>query len=45
MIDELMADGADSTRVVVRVTDEFGAVRPGRWRTIPLSSRWKGRHG
>ncbi len=24
---ELMADGADSTRVVVRVTDEFGAVR------------------
>jgi beta-galactosidase len=25
---ELMADGADSTRVVVRVTDEFGAVRP-----------------
>jgi beta-galactosidase len=25
---ELVADGADSTRVVVRVTDEFGAVRP-----------------
>jgi beta-galactosidase len=25
---ELIADGADSTRVVVRVTDEFGAVRP-----------------
>jgi beta-galactosidase len=25
---ELMADGADTTRVVVRVTDEFGAVRP-----------------
>ena len=25
---ELMADGADSTRVVLRVTDEFGAVRP-----------------
>jgi beta-galactosidase len=24
---ELMADGADSTRVVLRVTDEFGAVR------------------
>ncbi|MGB7546191.1 MAG: glycoside hydrolase family 2 TIM barrel-domain containing protein [Terracidiphilus sp.] len=24
---ELMADGADTTRVVVRVTDEFGAVR------------------
>lgn len=25
---ELMADGADTTRVVVRVTDEFGAARP-----------------
>ena len=25
---ELTADGADSTRVVLRVTDEFGAVRP-----------------
>ncbi len=25
---ELIADGADTTRVVVRVTDEFGAVRP-----------------
>jgi len=25
---ELMADGADSTRVVLRVTDEFGAVHP-----------------
>jgi beta-galactosidase len=25
---ELIADGADSTRVVLRVTDEFGAVRP-----------------
>src|SRR5579863_4742753 len=25
---ELMADGADSTRVVIRVTDEFGAPRP-----------------
>ena len=24
----LAADGADSTRVVLRVTDEFGAVRP-----------------
>ena len=24
----LVADGADSTRVVVRVTDEFGAIRP-----------------
>ncbi|KAA6461194.1 glycoside hydrolase family 2 protein [Acidobacteria bacterium AB60] len=25
---DLMADGADCTRVVVRVTDEFGAIRP-----------------
>ncbi len=25
---ELLADGADTTRVVVRVTDEFGAIRP-----------------
>jgi beta-galactosidase len=25
---QLLADGADSTRVVIRVTDEFGAVRP-----------------
>ena len=25
---ELIADGADSTRVVLRITDEFGAVRP-----------------
>jgi beta-galactosidase len=25
---ELNADGADSTRVVLRVTDEFGAIRP-----------------
>jgi beta-galactosidase len=25
---ELMADGADTTRVVFRVTDEFGAIRP-----------------
>jgi len=24
----LLADGADSTRVVLRVTDEFGAIRP-----------------
>src|SRR5262249_36608714 len=24
----LVADGADSTRVVFRVTDEFGAIRP-----------------
>lgn len=26
--DELIADGSDTTRVVVRVTDEFGAARP-----------------
>jgi len=25
---ELVADGADATRVVLRVTDEFGAIRP-----------------
>jgi beta-galactosidase len=25
---KLMADGADTTRVVLRVTDEFGAIRP-----------------
>ena len=25
---ELIADGADTTRVVLRVTDEFGAIRP-----------------
>jgi beta-galactosidase len=25
---QLIADGADSTRVVLRVTDEFGAVQP-----------------
>ena len=25
---KLIADGADSTRVVLRVTDEFGAIRP-----------------
>jgi beta-galactosidase len=25
---QLIADGADSTRVVLRVTDEFGAIRP-----------------
>ena len=25
---ELMADGADTTRVVIRVTDEFGNIRP-----------------
>jgi len=25
---QLVADGADSTRVVLRVTDEFGAIRP-----------------
>ena len=37
---ELIADGADATRVVVRVTDEFGAIR--HTRTIPLRLRWKG---
>jgi beta-galactosidase len=26
--EQLVADGADSTRVVLRVTDEFGAIRP-----------------
>jgi beta-galactosidase len=26
--EQLLADGADSTRVVLRVTDEFGAIRP-----------------
>ena len=25
---KLIADGADTTRVVLRVTDEFGAIRP-----------------
>jgi beta-galactosidase len=24
----LIADGADSTRIILRVTDEFGAIRP-----------------
>jgi beta-galactosidase len=32
----LMADGADSTRVVLRVTDEFGAIRPFANDAIPL---------
>jgi beta-galactosidase len=32
----LMADGADSTRVVLRVTDEFGAIRPFASDAIPL---------
>jgi beta-galactosidase len=27
-VTKLLADGADSTRVVLRVTDEFGAIRP-----------------
>jgi beta-galactosidase len=26
--DRLIGDGADATRVVMRVTDEFGAIRP-----------------
>jgi beta-galactosidase len=33
---ELIADGADSTRVVLRVTDEFGAVRPFATNAIKL---------
>jgi len=33
---KLSADGADSTRVVLRVTDEFGAVRPFANDAIPL---------
>jgi beta-galactosidase len=32
----LMADGADSTRVVLRVTDEFGTIRPFASDAIPL---------
>ena len=34
---ELDADGADSTRVVLRVTDEFGAIRPYANDSIVLS--------
>jgi beta-galactosidase len=34
---ELSADGADSTRVVFRVTDEFGAIRPYANDPIALS--------
>jgi beta-galactosidase len=34
---ELSADGADSTRVVFRVTDEFGAIRPYANDSILLS--------
>jgi beta-galactosidase len=34
---ELAADGADSTRVVFRVTDEFGAIRPYANDPIALS--------
>ena len=34
---ELFADGADSTRVVFRVTDEFGAIRPYANDAIALS--------
>jgi beta-galactosidase len=33
---KLVADGADSTRVVLRVTDEFGAIRPFANDAIPL---------
>ena len=34
---ELIGDGADSTRVVLRVTDEFGAIRPFANDSIKLS--------
>jgi beta-galactosidase len=34
---QLNADGADSTRVVLRVTDEFGAIRPFANDAIKLS--------
>jgi len=34
---ELVADGADATRVVLRVTDEFGAIRPYANDPIALS--------
>ena len=34
---ELTADGADATRVVLRVTDEFGAIRPYANDSIVLS--------
>jgi beta-galactosidase len=34
---ELSADGADSTRAVFRVTDEFGAIRPYANDAIALS--------
>jgi beta-galactosidase len=33
---ELLADGSDATRLVVRVTDEYGAVRPLATGTIQL---------
>ena len=33
----LIADGADSTRIVLRVTDEFGEVRPFANDAIPLT--------
>jgi beta-galactosidase len=34
---ELSADGADTTRVVIRVTDELGAIRPYANDPIALS--------
>ena len=34
---ELMGDGIDATRVVLKVTDEFGAVRPFANAAISLS--------
>jgi beta-galactosidase len=39
----LMADGADATRVVMRVTDEFGAVRPYANDPIVLTVEGPGR--
>ncbi len=40
---ELMADGADATRVVLRVTDEFGAIRPYADDPIALTLEGPGR--
>jgi beta-galactosidase len=34
---ELVADGADTTRVALRVTDEFGAVKPFANNSIRLA--------
>ncbi len=40
---ELMADGADATRVVLRVTDEFGASRPYADDSIALTLEGPGK--